>query len=53
MNDIQQKLLRALIAAQVGVLEWGNADVTDEQATAGLDAALKEALKLSKKLKQA
>lgn len=52
LNDTQQKLLRALISAQVGVLEWGNADVADEQAAAGLDAALKEVLKLSKKLKQ-
>jgi hypothetical protein len=53
LNDTQQRLLRALIAAQVAVLEWGSADVADNQATAGLDASLKEALKLAKRLRQA
>ncbi len=52
MNEVQQRLLRALISAQVAVLEWGEASVNDQQATAGLDLALKECMKLAKKLRE-
>jgi hypothetical protein len=51
MNDIQQRLIRALVAAQVAVLEWGEEDVRIEgQATSNLDECLKQAVKLTKKL---
>ena len=51
MNATQQELLRALIAAQVAVLEWGDEDVSENVVCDGLDAALKQAVKAAKKLR--
>ena len=55
--EIQQKLVRALVAAQVAVFEWGECDIGIDDGTnakialAALDTCLKEATRLAKKLR--
>ena len=53
MNEIHQKLLRALITAQVAVLGHADEDVTDASGSLDvLDTALKDAAKLGKRLRK-
>jgi len=52
MRGIPVKLLRALIAAQVAVVENEDSDLPDFTALNALDAALREAVVLAKKLRK-
>jgi hypothetical protein len=53
LNAVQQELLRALIAAQVAVLEWGEESVKIEESLSirALEECLKVATKFTKKLR--
>lgn len=56
MIGLQQDLIRALIAAQVAVLEWGEQDISSidgaNKTLDALDQCLKRAAKLSRQLRK-
>ena len=52
MNELHQRLLRALVAAQVAVLEHADEDINEREAIKGLEQATKTIVLLVKALKR-
>lgn len=52
MTKTHEELLRALIAAQVAVIEHADEDVQENVAIMALDKCIKEIIRLNKKLKR-